>query len=450
MTRARACSAAMADALARLEANPRDHEGYLALARCTARAGDVLAAQEAFRIALRILLEAPECPQEKMDGKDRQRMALNVQMEQEKVLQEAKWREQDAMEALRRRQDRQGEREQTETSPGGAADRTKDPTTSNRYARNSSATKWDREEAKTRFSPKEGRRRPSRHIPSHAPHATYHGHQPYQHDRWRKEEPAGTETGHGNNSHERNVQECVSNELNHYQLLGVEESADFSTIRKAYLKKVVTAHPDKGGDAFLFARMQEAYSTLGDYAARLAYDRRARRSVASPSGPGQEHFPGQEGDPEVPQNHTHLSEEDYNRMLCNKAEQTIAKAQSLKLEGRLEEALEIATEAIRVAIAGKMGDLQKYLLTRARINHELGRYSHAIADAEEALSRHENCEECLWLLGQLHFHEAQWEEAEEVLMRLSCVSRDSSLVAKSNALLEKVTSQSAKLDCFFA
>jgi molecular chaperone DnaJ len=51
---------------------------------------------------------------------------------------------------------------------------------------------------------------------------------------------------------------------NLYQILGVDKSADDSTIKKAYRKLVVKHHPDKGGNADTFSAISEAYDILSD------------------------------------------------------------------------------------------------------------------------------------------------------------------------------------------
>lgn len=45
----------------------------------------------------------------------------------------------------------------------------------------------------------------------------------------------------------------------YYNLLGVSKSSSDKDIKKAYKKLVVKHHPDKGGDADEFKKIQEAY-----------------------------------------------------------------------------------------------------------------------------------------------------------------------------------------------
>ncbi len=49
---------------------------------------------------------------------------------------------------------------------------------------------------------------------------------------------------------------------NYYAILGVPNSSDEKTIKKAYYKLSFTHHPDKGGDANIFSEMTEAYDIL--------------------------------------------------------------------------------------------------------------------------------------------------------------------------------------------
>ena len=50
----------------------------------------------------------------------------------------------------------------------------------------------------------------------------------------------------------------------YYKVLGVPESSTQEAIKKAYRKLSLKHHPDRGGDAEQFKRINEAYSILGD------------------------------------------------------------------------------------------------------------------------------------------------------------------------------------------
>lgn len=58
-----------------------------------------------------------------------------------------------------------------------------------------------------------------------------------------------------------------------YDILGVEPAADRETIRQAFKTRVLTAHPDQGGDEETFRRLQTAYEVLADWRKRRIYDR---------------------------------------------------------------------------------------------------------------------------------------------------------------------------------
>lgn len=59
---------------------------------------------------------------------------------------------------------------------------------------------------------------------------------------------------------------------NLYDILGVSKDANLKEIKKAYKKKAVETHPDKGGNEELFKNVQEAYAILSDPAKRNMYD----------------------------------------------------------------------------------------------------------------------------------------------------------------------------------
>jgi len=60
--------------------------------------------------------------------------------------------------------------------------------------------------------------------------------------------------------------------MDHYQTLGVSKDADTAEIKKAYRKLASKHHPDRGGAAEEFKRVQEAYDTLSDPNKRAQYD----------------------------------------------------------------------------------------------------------------------------------------------------------------------------------
>ncbi|MDO8848817.1 MAG: J domain-containing protein [Coriobacteriia bacterium] len=58
----------------------------------------------------------------------------------------------------------------------------------------------------------------------------------------------------------------------HYQLLQVRRDASPEVISAAYRRLMKDAHPDRGGDAERAKRLNAAYETLSDPAARRSYD----------------------------------------------------------------------------------------------------------------------------------------------------------------------------------
>lgn len=60
----------------------------------------------------------------------------------------------------------------------------------------------------------------------------------------------------------------------YYAVLGVAPDAELDVIRTAYRRQARTAHPDRGGSAEDFSRIQQAWEVLGDLDKRAEYDRR--------------------------------------------------------------------------------------------------------------------------------------------------------------------------------
>ena len=83
---------------------------------------------------------------------------------------------------------------------------------------------------------------------------------------------------------------AASDAIDHYAVLGVAETATAAEIRSAYLRLARAHHPDfheageesaRDANEREMQRINQAWTILGDGAARAAYDQR-RRSVAGP------------------------------------------------------------------------------------------------------------------------------------------------------------------------
>jgi len=72
--------------------------------------------------------------------------------------------------------------------------------------------------------------------------------------------------------------------VTHYQTLGISPKAESQEIKSAFRVLAVKHHPDKGGDARLFAVVQEAYAVLSDPSRRLEYDGSLKRRPVADLG----------------------------------------------------------------------------------------------------------------------------------------------------------------------
>ncbi|KAF5330632.1 hypothetical protein D9619_005716 [Psilocybe cf. subviscida] len=75
-------------------------------------------------------------------------------------------------------------------------------------------------------------------------------------------------------------------ETKFYDLLGVEPSVSDSGLKKAYHKKALRLHPDKGGDPELFKEVTHAYQILSDPDKRAVYDARGEAGLTESGGMG--------------------------------------------------------------------------------------------------------------------------------------------------------------------
>lgn len=73
---------------------------------------------------------------------------------------------------------------------------------------------------------------------------------------------------------------------NYYETIGVSENATQEEIKKAYKKKAIQHHPDKGGDEEMFKKISVAFDTIGDENKRSQYDNQRRNPFANMGGGG--------------------------------------------------------------------------------------------------------------------------------------------------------------------
>ncbi|KAJ3723515.1 hypothetical protein DFJ43DRAFT_1092124 [Lentinula guzmanii] len=75
-------------------------------------------------------------------------------------------------------------------------------------------------------------------------------------------------------------------ETKFYDLLDVSPTASESDLKKAYRKKALRLHPDKGGDPELFKEVTHAYEVLSDPEKRSLYDARGEAGLSEAGGMG--------------------------------------------------------------------------------------------------------------------------------------------------------------------
>lgn len=74
-------------------------------------------------------------------------------------------------------------------------------------------------------------------------------------------------------------------DVDFYQLLGVDPGVDADTLKAAYRQAVKRAHPDLGGTPGMFRLIELAYQTLNDPRSRDTYDRRRQTPPPDPTPP---------------------------------------------------------------------------------------------------------------------------------------------------------------------
>lgn len=71
-----------------------------------------------------------------------------------------------------------------------------------------------------------------------------------------------------------------------YDLLGVEKNATMDQIKKAFRKKALKEHPDKGGDPDKFKEISYAHEVLTDRDKRELYDQYGEEGLKQGGGGG--------------------------------------------------------------------------------------------------------------------------------------------------------------------
>lgn len=72
----------------------------------------------------------------------------------------------------------------------------------------------------------------------------------------------------------------------YYEVLSIGKSASDDEIKKAFRKKAIEFHPDRGGDEEKFKEVNEAYEVLKDSSKRQRYDQFGHAGVGGSSGAG--------------------------------------------------------------------------------------------------------------------------------------------------------------------
>ncbi len=73
----------------------------------------------------------------------------------------------------------------------------------------------------------------------------------------------------------------MATKRDYYEVLGVGKSASADEIKKAFRKKAIEYHPDRGGDEIKFKEVNEAYEILKDSSKRQRYDQFGHAGVGS-------------------------------------------------------------------------------------------------------------------------------------------------------------------------
>jgi curved DNA-binding protein CbpA len=115
-----------------------------------------------------------------------------------------------------------------------------------------------------------------------------------------------------------NLQALPSTKINPYKVLGISKQYDMTSLKKAYLKKAMKAHPDRGGSKHEFQRISIAYTLLqkklkeeGDIHHHHELRDGSKSYMGSQNGPGSQG--GQGGQP-INFDKDHFDAEVFNKI----------------------------------------------------------------------------------------------------------------------------------------
>lgn len=212
----------------------------------------------------------------------------------------------------------------------------------------------------------------------------------------------------------------------HYAALGLAPGATPAEVRRAYLRRVAAAHPDKGGDRAAFDRVQAAHAVLSNPTERLIYDEQLQRRLAHSGGWNEAAAGSSGGDSggRICRSGHGVTVVVHGQAQGSPRAQQPCKARHASCAGQRagcasEELQAVTAEVQRLQGSGggkdnaAAADLAAAHLRRAELHRAAGQVHHALFDAEEALRLQPGSEQAAALVADLEAAAAAEEQANE-------------------------------------